>query len=150
MKLEPKRMIIGGLLILAVLALFFIVRPNDSKDDKTTTPAPPVTTGTTGDALTGPVKKKPKPTPPPIPKVIVKDGEPQGGELELEFNEGEMIRFEVKSDVDEEIHVHGYDESKEVKAGETAKLSFKADISGIFEVELENSAVPIASLQVSP
>jgi hypothetical protein len=148
--LEPKRFFIGGFLVLAVLALFFVVRPDDSKDaDETAGSTPALATGATGNDSPERSNAE-KPSPPPVPKVVVKNGEPQGGELELEFDEGDMIRFEVQSDVDEEIHVHGYDESKEVSAGSTVKLAFPADISGVFEVELENSAIPIASLKVSP
>jgi hypothetical protein len=54
------------------------------------------------------------------------------------------------SDVEDEVHVHGYDVSKEVAAGGTAKFSFPAEITGVFEVELEQTAVPIANLQVNP
>lgn len=150
MNFSSKRMIIGAILILAVLALFFIVRPDDSDDDDTSEPATPaLVTGATGTETAEPPKTK-KPSPPPIPQVVVKNGEPQGGVAELEFEEGEDIRFSVKSDVEEEVHVHGYDVSEAISAGGKVNFNFPADITGIFEVELENSAVPIAELQVNP
>ena len=41
--------------------------------------------------------------------VVDKDGEPVGGIRELTYNKGEQILFKVKSDVADEVHVHGYD-----------------------------------------
>jgi hypothetical protein len=150
MNFSPKRMIVGAVLVLAVLALFFIVRPDDSKDDETTQKSTPaLVTGDTGVSPSKP-EKPAKPTPPPVPQVVVKNGEPRDGVVDLNFEQGETICFSVKSDVEDEVHVHGYDVSKEVSAGGTAKFSFPAEITGVFEVELEHSAVPIANIQVNP
>ncbi len=44
------------------------------------------------------------------------------------------MRFRVESDVADEIHVHGFDITKEVAAGGSASFSFPADIEGVFEV----------------
>jgi hypothetical protein len=144
-------MIVGAVLVLAVLALFFIVRPGeDSNDDETTqSSTPALVTGDTGASPSKP-EKPAKPAPPPLPQVVVKNGEPRDGVVDLNFNQGETIRFSVMSDVEDEVHVHGYDVSKEVAAGGTAKFSFPAEITGVFEVELEQTAVPIANLQVNP
>ena len=54
------------------------------------------------------------------------------------------------SDIADSIHVHGYDVSQAVTAGQTAELAFPAEIDGVYEVELENSAVPIAELTINP
>jgi hypothetical protein len=150
MNFSPKRLIVGAVLVLAVLALFFIVRPDDSNDDKATEPATPaLVTDDTGGTL--PEAQKPAtPTPPPTPQVVVKDGQPRDGVVDFDFDQGETIQFTVKSDVEDEVHVHGYDVSKEVSPGRTAEFSFPAEFTGVFEVELENSAVPIAKLQVNP
>lgn len=82
--------------------------------------------------------------------IVVKDGEPVGGVQELEYSAGDQIRFEVDSDVAEEIHVHGYDLMKDVPAGGTISFSFPAEIEGIFEVELEGRKEQIAELRVNP
>jgi hypothetical protein len=73
-----------------------------------------------------------------------------GGPRELEYDAGEAVRFSVRSDVADEVHVHGYDLSKEVPAGGTVTFSFTADIEGIFEVELEERGEQIAELRVNP
>jgi hypothetical protein len=85
-----------------------------------------------------------------VPAVVVRGGEPVGGILELEYDAGDQIRFEVRSDVADEVHVHGYDLMEEVPAGGTASFDFPAEIEGIFEVELEGRGEQIAELRVNP
>jgi hypothetical protein len=88
---------------------------------------------------------EPTPTPRPQPPLL------QAGKTrELTFTEGETVRFRVRSPAAEEIHVHGYDRYLDVPAGKTVNVSFKADITGIFEVELHGSGEPIAQLKVEP
>jgi hypothetical protein len=60
------------------------------------------------------------------------------------------VRFRVRSSKPEHVHVHGYDIMKDVVPGETTTVTFKATITGIFEVEFEESAEQIASLKVEP
>jgi hypothetical protein len=46
--------------------------------------------------------------------------------------------------------VHGYDLTKNVAAGQTVTMSFKAGITGIFEIEFEHAREEIAQLRVDP
>jgi len=85
-----------------------------------------------------------------VPTVVVQGGEPVGGVQELEFSAGDQVRFNVKSDVADEIHVHGYDLAQNVAAGGEISFDFPADIEGIFEVELEGRGEQIAELRVNP
>jgi hypothetical protein len=85
-----------------------------------------------------------------VPTVTIRNGEPVGGVAELEYRAGEEVRFEVTSDVADEVHVHGYDLLKEVPAGGTVSFDFPADIEGIFEVELEGRRLLIAEVTVNP
>ena len=82
--------------------------------------------------------------------IVIRDGEPVGGVRELEYSAGEQVRFTVRSDVADEIHVHGYDLMKDVPAGGSVSFAFPADIEGIFEVELEEREEQIAELRVNP
>ncbi len=86
----------------------------------------------------------------PAATIVVENGEPVGGVQELEYQAGEEVRFTVRSDVADEIHVHGYDLMKDVAAGGAVSFSFPADIEGIFEVELEGRKEQIAELRVNP
>ena len=65
-------------------------------------------------------------------------------------DEGEQVVLVVRSDVADEVHVHGYDISRDVAAGGTARIRFRATIPGRFEVELEERGVQIAELTVNP
>lgn len=85
-----------------------------------------------------------------VPTVTIRNGEPVGGVAELEYSAGEDVRFEVTSDVADEVHVHGYDLMEEVQAGGTVSFDFLAEIEGIFEVELEGRKTQIAELTVNP
>jgi hypothetical protein len=85
-----------------------------------------------------------------VPTIVIRDGEPVDGIKQLEYDAGQEIRFEVSSDVADEVHVHGYDLMQEVRAGGTVSFDFPAEIEGIFEVELEGRAEQIAELRVNP
>jgi hypothetical protein len=56
----------------------------------------------------------------------------------------------VRSDVADEVHVHGYDVAKDVRAGGSVTFSIPAKIDGRFEVELEHRHEQIAQLEVRP
>lgn len=87
---------------------------------------------------------------PKVPTIVVRNGEPLGGVQEFRVAGGGLIRFKVKSDVADEVHLHGYDISKPVTSGGEVGFAVPAAIQGVFEVELENAAVPLAEITVSP
>jgi hypothetical protein len=103
--------------------------------------------GEAGEAGEGSVTTKQEPQ---DPTIVVRAGEPVGGVAELTFDKGDAVRFRVRSDVAEEIHVHGYDIVEEVEAGGSVRFDFPAEIDGVFEVELEQSATEIAELRIEP
>jgi hypothetical protein len=84
------------------------------------------------------------------PTIVIRNGEPVGGIEELEYSAGDEIRFQVESDVADEVHVHGYDLMEDVSAGGEVAFDFAAEIEGIFEVELEGRKEQIAELRVNP
>ena len=125
----------------------------------TTTATTTTATTTTGDTTTGSTTDdsgsetgttQTAPSAPAIPTVRVVNGQPQGGVERLQFTRGERVRFKVRSDVADEVHVHGYDVSKDVSAGGSVTFSFPATIEGRFEVELEAAHTQIAELEVEP
>ena len=85
-----------------------------------------------------------------VPTIVIKHGEPVGGIRDLTYNEGEQIHFVVDSDVSDEVHVHGYDIMKDVKAGGSVSFDFPASIEGVFEAELEGRKEQIIELTVNP
>lgn len=100
----------------------------------------------------------PAATPPPPPSaapppqriaITVVGGRPRGGIARPAITHGRRVVLVVRSDVADEIHVHGYDVSEPVAAGGRVVLRFAATIPGRFEVELEERGVPLAELTVS-
>ena len=128
--------LIAAVVVIAV-AGFIILKPGDTKKKQA---SPQQTT-------TAPASK---PAPPPVPQVILKGGKPVGGIKKITVSKGDLVRFAVRSDVGDEIHVHGYDFKKTVKPGRKASFSFPAKIDGVFVIELEKRGEQIATLTVNP
>ncbi|HWI06487.1 MAG TPA: hypothetical protein VNT54_03095, partial [Solirubrobacteraceae bacterium] len=53
-------------------------------------------------------------------------------------------------DTTDEIHLHGYDLYRDLKAGGSVRYSFEANAEGIFEIELHGSGTQIGELVVEP
>ncbi|MEO5878410.1 MAG: cupredoxin domain-containing protein [Streptosporangiaceae bacterium] len=62
---------------------------------------------------------------------------------------GQTVRITVTSDKADQLHVHGYDKEKELPAGATATVEFKADQTGRFEVETHEQGLQLFQLEVS-
>ncbi len=58
------------------------------------------------------------------------------------------IRLVVTLDQDDTIHVHGYEQEVEVRAGTPAVLDFQADLPGRWEIELHGLGEHICELTV--
>lgn len=67
----------------------------------------------------------------------------------FEVELGEPVDIWIRSDVDDEVHVHGYDLIYDLGAGERLHLSFVADVPGIFEVEVHTGHTILFELRVS-
>lgn len=149
MRSNTGRALLGAALLIAAVVLFLVLQDdggdNAADNGGGTNAAARTNSGTGGEKSRGT-----KPTKPSTLVIAIENGKPVGGVAELEFTVGERIRFEVDSDVADEIHVHGYDLMKDVEAGGSVSFDFPATIEGIFEVELEDRAKQIAELRVSP
>lgn len=64
--------------------------------------------------------------------------------------EGDTVTIKVTADKDEELHLHGYDYKFELKAKEPQSKTFKADKTGSFEIEIEDTGTHLGELQVLP
>ena len=80
--------------------------------------------------------------------IMVKGAKPVGGVKDITVKKGQRVRFTVKSDVADEIHVHGYNFHKDVAKGGSVSFDFPATIDGEFVIELESRSEQIASLKV--
>jgi hypothetical protein len=137
---------VAGLAVVAAVVLFVVLSGGDDSNDNgaSTTVAESTTSTTDGGGSTSTTQEPAA----DVARIEIKDGQPVGGVQELTFSQGDHIRFVVDSDVDEEVHFHGYDIGKDVKAGGSVSFDVPATIPGVFEVELEHSVVPIAEITV--
>jgi len=128
-----------------IVVLFVVLQPGDDEAAPT-----PTTTTSSVAAATAPSAAKPKPRRPEYVEVRARDLKPVGGIKKIKVKKGDTVRIAVISDQDEEAHLHGYDLSRDIGPGKVGRYRFKADIDGIFELELENAGVQIAELRVEP
>jgi hypothetical protein len=118
--------LVGGLVVIAVaIVLLAVLKKGDSSSDPTNSSGK-------------------------VPTIVIEHGKPVGGIRDLTYNKGEQIHFIVDSDVSDEVHMHGYDIMKDVKAGGTVSFDFPASIEGVFEAELEGRKEQIVELTVNP
>jgi hypothetical protein len=121
--------------VAAAVVLFLVLQgggSNDSKDKGSLT--------VNGKAVSG------------IPTIQLRDGEPVGGIEKLQVASGEPVRFRVSSNIEGEVHVHGYDYEKPINAGGSVAFDFPAKLQGGFEIELHHGGGEnaIAELNVVP
>jgi copper(I)-binding protein len=134
-----KKLMLACACLLAATAL-----TGCGSDDSTTASSTETATETTTTDTTTTEAEKPT-----VVSIVVVNAAPQGGIVRQTVNKGDRVVLVVKSDVADEIHLHGYDLSRDVTAGGTARLPFTATLPGRFEVELESRGVQIADLTVN-
>lgn len=80
--------------------------------------------------------------------IEVREGRPVGGIARIEVDEGGEVHITVTADVEDEVHVHGYDLMEDVAPDAPAEFSFTADRPGRFEIELEERELQIGEFTV--
>jgi hypothetical protein len=133
-----------GLVVVVAAVTFAIAQSGGGGSSKSkTTQAQAPATGT----------QPPKATLPAVPPprvIVVRNAKPVGGVADITVKKGEQVRFIVKSDSAQEVHVHGYDLHKSVPTNGSVSFSFPAKIDGGFVIELEGPGRQIAALKVQP
>ena len=81
--------------------------------------------------------------------VTIADGKVRPNAEDVKVKQGQTVRVTIRSDVDESIHVHGYDKTAKASPGEPGEVTFTADVKGVFEIETHESAKLAAKLIVS-
>ena len=125
-------------LLVAVLA-FVLARPGGGDDDtEQAAQTSPTQTESQATEQEPEAATEPDPAPPPKPEVTrirIAGGAPVGGIRRVTTTKGETVRMVVTADSPDEIHLHGYDITRNAGPGQPALFKFKADIEGIFEIE---------------
>ena len=126
-------------LVVAVVA-FVIAQPGDDEElerSASTTPAQTETESQT-EPETQEIETEEEPAPPPEPEVTrirIRGGAVVGGSKRIEVQTGDVVRIVVASDAPDEIHLHGYDMTRNPAPGRPARFRFKANLEGGFEME---------------
>jgi plastocyanin len=131
--------------VVAVVAIVIIgTGDGDDKDSTTAGQTTPTATVTGSSTLTAPAPE------PPIPVITIENGKAVGGVQTVTVKQGDRARFKVVSDADHEIHLHGFDIAKDVKAGGSVTFNVKTDAPGIYEFEIEETGTEIGQVKVEP
>src|SRR3954469_13848443 len=130
-----QRLSLLGLTVVVLVVAFIIARSGGDSGDKASS-----TTTTNGGSGGGTESNV----------VVVRNAKPVGGVQKLTYKKGGTIDFTVRSDTADEIHFHGYDIGKDVKAGGSVHFTTPAKIDGRFEVELQGHKEQIAEVEGEP
>jgi plastocyanin len=83
-----------------------------------------------------------------VVEVEIADGQVSTDDDRVEVRRGDTVRIVVTSDVDDEVHVHGVEQTATLVAGETATVEFTVEESGLFEVETHEGDLLLFQLLV--
>ncbi len=144
----------------AVLVVLFVVARPGGNDEADVTPAAQETQGTNGETETedGATVTEPATTEeedsggdPDVvqARITIGPGGP-AGVTRIDARRGQRVVLVVRSQIEDHVHVHGYDLFADVVPGRPARITFRADVPGRFEIELEDSHQQIADLRVQP
>ena len=148
---------IGVAVVIAVVAVI-LLRPESGSEEADDPPAQQpqsAETDAAGKSSSEPTATaESAPEPPPV-EVTVRDFKVAGGAKRIEVEKGDTVRLLIRSDVQDEIHVHGYDLYGDTGPGKPARFNFKAKLEGEYDVEGHKAADQgldplIARLVVTP
>ena len=136
-----NRLLITAVGIVVAVVLFLVFRPDGGDDDSTSPPptTPTRETGTRSVPTTAAIVQIP---------IVVRGGKPVGGIKRATVAKDRVVVLVVRSDVADEVHLHGYNVMRDVEPGIPARLRFRATIPGQFEAELEERGLQIANITV--
>lgn len=150
---------LGGVVVL--VGLFLLLRPTDDPEPSAI-PSPTVT----GSPATPSPTATPTPTATETPTgqdALEVEIEVEEGRVEvqvedqrvtnpatIEVTQGQRVSLRVEADVTDHVHVHVYDLLAELTPGRRATITFRANIPGVIEVELEDAGQLLAQLEVRP
>lgn len=146
-----------GLAVAVLVGLFLLLAPEEATGPALTTPAKSAvqaaTTTSDASAPTSPGVAASEPTEAQALKVFVLRVGQQGlleGPAVIRVRQGDDIEIRISSDIDDELHLHGYDRHLHLRQGETAALRLEATLSGSFDYELHDRHMELGALEVLP
>ncbi len=149
--MRDKRLLIGLGVLVALVVLFLVFRPGNDDEEGTGTTTSAVTAPPTIEPTTTETETATTAAPEGTQLVVtIRGGEPVDGIVRAEAKKGDPVVVIVRSDVADEVHVHGYDLMADVAPGKPVRIEFTANLTGRFEIELEGRGKQIAQLTVLP
>jgi FtsP/CotA-like multicopper oxidase with cupredoxin domain len=128
---------IGVAVVIAVVAVV-LLRPDSGSDEADNPPTQQPQSSqedSAGKSASEPTATaEAAPEPPPV-EVSVRNFKVAGGVKRIEAEKGDTVRLLVRSDADDEIHVHGYELKKAVSPRKPARFVFQAKLEGEYEIE---------------
>ncbi|MET8348555.1 MULTISPECIES: hypothetical protein [unclassified Micromonospora] len=144
--------------VLTVVLVTALLATGCGRDDdpSVATPSTPATAAVPPSATTAPTSSG-SPTPsasastPAVDRQITvtiakRRVDPPTGRVTV--GKGELVRITVTSDVSDELHVHGYDLGARLPAGTPGSVEFRAEKTGLFEVETHETELVLFQLVV--
>ena len=106
-------------------------------------------TVTSGSQNAGIASGEPNPASPAVVvNVSVRDGKVAPKPHRVDVPQGATVRLQVTSDVDDVLHVHGFDVEEPLDAGHTTTVELTADQPGVFEVETHETELELLQLAI--
>ena len=136
----------GTLAGVGVAVLLFLPACASGSDPAATADSSTVTAGS---ETAGVASGEPHPAAPVVEvDVSVRDGKVEPKPHRVPVKLGATVRLQVTSDVDDELHVHGFDVEEPLEAGRTTTVELTADQPGVFEVETHETELELLQLEV--
>jgi heme/copper-type cytochrome/quinol oxidase subunit 2 len=137
------------LVVVALLVTACGAESESTTATTTTTTAAESTTTTTATTTTGATTTTSTEPADPYTFEIGIEGSTVTGGGRIAVPVGETVTLLITSDIDDQVHIHGYDLFVDLEAGVTAEVSFAADIPGVVEIETHEGALVVATLEAS-
>lgn len=122
--------------------LFWVMKPQQAVEQTT-----PATTAASSVVSAAPA----------VPRVTthrfeftIQAGKKTSGPEVMAVQQGDEVTLLLVADSADEAHLHGYDLEAELKPRQAAALTFKAERSGRFTLELHHGHTEISALEVQP
>jgi heme/copper-type cytochrome/quinol oxidase subunit 2 len=146
---SPARIAVALAALLAAVVLFLVLRPDSAGEGGATTRGAETAAGTAGEETGTTPAGTTTVTGPRAIRLTIPAGGPQGIQR-VRVEQDERVVLLIRSAVVDHAHLHGYDLLADVAPGRTARIAFRADVPGRFEIELEDRGEQFAELIVAP
>jgi FtsP/CotA-like multicopper oxidase with cupredoxin domain len=137
MSRNQRILLVVGALAIAVVA-FVVAEPGDDEDGERSASTTPAQADTQANGSEPQTTTEEEPAPPPeaeITRIRIQGGTIVGGSKDIVVERGDTVRIVVAADAPDEIHLHGYDITRNAVPGQPARFRFQANAEGAFEIE---------------